>query len=71
GTLLGGWMYAAFGVQFAYSVAAVTVVAGGALLLPIPYHLFQLSHSPSHHRRLARSARAVSGPARANGSARR
>jgi MFS family permease len=62
GTLLGGWMYASFGVQFAYSVAAVTVVVGGALLLPIPYHLFQISHAPAHHRRFARSARAVSRP---------
>jgi len=62
GTLLGGWLYAAFGVHFAYSVAAVTVVAGGALLLPIPYHLFQLSHAPARHRHIARSARAVSPP---------
>ncbi|HTT44710.1 MAG TPA: MFS transporter [Thermoplasmata archaeon] len=62
GTLLGGWMYASFGVHFAYSVAAVTVVVGGAFLLPIPYHLFQISHAPAHHRRFARSARAVSRP---------
>jgi len=68
GTLVGGWLYASYGVHFAYSIAAVTVVAGGALLLPIPYHLFQLSHSPAHHRRFARSARAVTGPSGRRGS---
>ena len=69
GTLIGGWLYASYGVHFAYSIAAVTVVAGGALLLPIPYHLFQLSHSPARHRHFARSARAVTPPARRRGSA--
>ncbi len=59
GTLLGGWMYATYGVHFAYSVAAVTVVAGGALLLPIPYHVFQLSHSASHRHLLRRGMRAT------------
>jgi len=63
GTLLGGWLYATYGVHIAYSIASVTVVAGGALLLPIPYHLFQLSHSSTRHRyRFARSARAVTAP---------
>jgi MFS family permease len=72
GTLLGGWLYASFGVHFAYSIAAVTVVVGGALLLPIPYHLFQLSHSTAHHRhRLARSARAVTAPSTRRPPARR
>jgi MFS family permease len=66
GTLLGGWLYATYGVNFAYSIAAVTVVIGGALLLPIPYHLFQISHSPSRHHRLAHSSRAVAVPARRN-----
>jgi MFS family permease len=70
GTLVGGWLYATYGVNFAYSIAALTVVVGAALLLPIPYHLFQLSHSPAHHRRLVRSARAVSAPTRRRGSLR-
>ncbi|MGP8075985.1 MAG: MFS transporter [Thermoplasmata archaeon] len=64
GTLLGGWLYATYGVHFAYSIAAVTVVAGGALLLPIPYHMFQLTHPSAHHHHLASSARAVTRPPR-------
>ncbi len=59
GTLLGGWMYATYGVHFAYSVAALTVVAGGALLLPIPYHVFQLPHTASHRHLLHRGTRAT------------
>jgi len=66
GTLLGGWLYATYGVHYAYSIAALTVVVGGALLLPIPYHLFQLTHTPSRrHHRFARSARAVARPGHA------
>ncbi|HXY47726.1 MAG TPA: MFS transporter [Thermoplasmata archaeon] len=68
GTLLGGWLFATFGVNFAYSIASVTVLAGAALLLPIPYHMFQLSHHAPRHHRLARSTRATS-PA-ATGAAR-
>jgi len=71
GTLLGGWLYATYGVNFAYLTAALTVAFGGALLLPIPYHLFQLSHSPSRHHRFARSARAVAGPSRGSATPRR
>jgi len=66
GTLLGGWLYATYGVNFAYSIAAVTVVIGGVMLLPIPYHLFQVTHSPSHHHRFAHSSRAVAVPSRGN-----
>jgi MFS family permease len=40
GTVLGGFLYVAEGVQFTYLAAAVTVLAGAALLLPIPYHQF-------------------------------
>jgi len=64
GTLLGGWLYATYGVHFAYSIAAVTVIGGMALLLPIPYHMFQLPHSSSRHHHLAQSARAVGRPPR-------
>ena len=67
GTLLGGWLYASYGVHFAYSIAAVTVVVGGGLLLPIPYHVFQLSHNRLRHHLLLRSSRAVSRPPRARG----
>ena len=50
GTLLGGWLYATFGVHFAYSIAAITVVIGAALLAPIPFHMFSFSHhSISRH----------------------
>jgi len=62
GTLLGGWLYATYGVHFAYSIAAVTVVAGAVMLFPIPYHVFQLPHGQAHRRLLARSARAVARP---------
>ncbi|MFI5413420.1 MAG: MFS transporter, partial [Candidatus Lutacidiplasmatales archaeon] len=62
GTLLGGWMYATYGVHFAYTVAALTVVAGAGMLLPIPYHMFQLPHTSAHHRHLVHSARAVTRP---------
>jgi len=64
GTLLGGWLYATYGVQFAYSIAAVTVVIGAGLLLPIPYHMFQFSHALPHRRVLGRNARAVARPPR-------
>jgi MFS family permease len=64
GTLLGGWLYATYGVHFAYSIASVTVVAGAVMLFPIPYHVFQLPHGPAHRRLLARSARAVARPPR-------
>jgi len=42
--LLGGYLYATYGVHVAYSIAALTVIAGGAMLLPIPYHMFQIPH---------------------------
>ncbi len=70
GTLLGGWLYATYGVQFAYSIAAVTVVIGAGLLLPIPYHMFQFSHALPHRRGLGRNARAVAGPPRTRGRSR-
>ena len=60
GTLAGGWLFATYGVHFAYSIAAVTVLAGAALLLPIPYHTFQLPHHAPRRHRLAASTRASS-----------
>ena len=62
GTLLGGWLYATYGVHLAYSIGAFTVIAGGLLLLPIPYHMFQIPHSAAHHHPLARSTRATVPP---------
>jgi MFS family permease len=59
GTLLGGWLFATFGVHVAYSIAAIVVCAGGALLLPIPFHMFQLPHPSAHHRHLLGSTRAT------------
>ncbi len=50
GTLLGGWLYATYGVNIAYSTAAVIVTAGAVLLVPIPFHVFTLSHHPLHRR---------------------
>ena len=62
GTLLGGWLYATMGVHFAYTMAAGIVVLGGALLLPIPYHVFTVPHAYPHRRRLLHSSRATSAP---------
>ena len=45
GTLLGGWMFVTFGVQFAYGIAALTIAFGGALLIPIPFHMFLVPHT--------------------------
>lgn len=59
GTLLGGFIFATYGVNLAYSLAAVAVTAGALLLLPIPYHMFSLSHATTH-RRSWRSSRATS-----------
>ncbi len=62
GTLVGGWMYATYGVHFAYTVAAITVVFGASLLFPIPYHLFQLPHRAARRHHLVRSTRATVPP---------
>ena len=59
GTLLGGWLYVVHGVHFTYTVAALTVVAGGILLLPIPYHLFQIPHPAPRRAHRLRSSRAT------------
>ena len=59
GTLLGGWLYATFGVHFAYSVAALTVGVGAVALLPIPYHMFQLPHRATRRRQLFGGVRAT------------
>ncbi len=63
GTLLGGWLYAGYGVHLTYTIAAVAVVIGALMLLPIPFHVFQLPHtSPHRHPVLARSTRATGPP---------
>ncbi|HXW67417.1 MAG TPA: MFS transporter [Thermoplasmata archaeon] len=60
GTLLGGWLYATWGVHLTYSLAALIVIVGGLMLAPIPFHLFRLPHSAGHrHPTLARSTRAA------------
>ena len=60
GTLMGGYLYAMYGVHLAYSFAGATVLLGSVLLLPIPYHVFTVPHA--YRRRHFRSARAVAGP---------
>ncbi len=62
GILLGGYLYATYGVQLAYTTAALTVVAGAALLLPIPFHVFQVPRAASHRRGLLSSARGAVPP---------
>jgi MFS family permease len=66
GTLLGGWMFVTFGVNVAYSVAAVTVVFGAVLLGPIPFRTFVLSRSAVVPRPIhgARAVARLPGPAR-------
>jgi MFS family permease len=60
GTLLGGYLYAGFGVHLTYTIAAGAVVFGGLLLIPIPFHVFRQPHAASHrHPPLARSTRAT------------
>jgi MFS family permease len=61
GTLLGGFLFATYGVSLAYSLAALAVVLGSALLLPIPYHVFTIPH-PTLHRRHLRGVRATTPP---------
>ncbi len=62
GTVLGGYLFATYGVGSAYLAAAGVVVVGTFLLAAIPYHIFSLPHATVHHR--FRSARAVSAPPR-------
>jgi MFS family permease len=57
GTVLGGFLYVAVGVQTTYIAAAVTVLVGAALLLPIPYHQFALLHHAHQPAGAARRAR--------------
>jgi MFS family permease len=45
GTLLGGFLYVSWGVNATYLLAALTVLAGAALLVPIPFHMFTLGHA--------------------------
>jgi MFS family permease len=62
GVLLGGWMYVTFGVHFAYTVAAGTVVLGAVLLAPIPYHVFQTPRPAARRRPITQSVRAAMPP---------
>jgi len=63
--LLGGYLYATYGVHVAYGIAAFTIVIGGLMLLPIPYHLFQIPHPRPRRVQWARGTRAaVPGPHR-------
>jgi len=58
GTLLGGFLFTDYGWHFTYLVAGVTVVAGMAILAPIPYHMFSLPNA-TPRRRHWRSVRAL------------
>ena len=57
GTIAGALAYSALGVGPTYLAAAVVVLIGAALLVPIPYHMFVVS-SAAHRRRLG-TTRAV------------
>ena len=62
GTLLGGWLFATYGVHLAYSIAALTVLVGAILLVPIPYHMFQLARHTARRRTALRAMRATLPP---------
>ncbi len=62
GTLMGGWMFTAWGVGPAFAIAALTVMLGAGLLAPIPYHMFALPHVLPRHRRLGSARATVPGP---------
>ena len=40
GTVVGGWLFATFGVDFTYTLAAVVVAFGMVLTAPIPFPIF-------------------------------
>ena len=40
GTVLGGWLFASYGVGFTYSLAAAVVLVGMMLVAPIPFPIF-------------------------------
>jgi MFS family permease len=61
GTLLGGFLFATYGFSAAYTVAAVTVLGGAVLLLPIPFHVF-LAPQVARHRSPLKGARATTPP---------
>ncbi len=67
GTLLGGWLYASYGVHLADTVGALTVAFGAVILLPIPYHVFQLPGAIRRHHHVLRASRAL-GPAPRRGA---
>jgi MFS family permease len=68
GTLLGGWLYAVYGVHLAYAIASLTVLVGGVLLVPIPFHVFQIPHHLVHPTHRLRGTRAtVPSPPRRRG----
>ena len=62
GTLIGGFLYSSLGVNTAYTIAALTIGLGSMLLLPIPFHVFELPHT--HRRRHLGTVRATTGPSR-------
>ena len=64
GTLLGGWLFATFGVNTAYSLAAIAVIVGSLILAPIPYHVFTVPHAGL--RRHLHSTRGTTPAPRAN-----
>lgn len=50
GTIAGALAYSMYGVTFTYFAAALVVLVGAALLLPIPYHMFVVSSSARRRR---------------------
>jgi MFS family permease len=66
GTVLGGWMFVSLGVNVTYGLAALVVLIGAAILLPIPYHMFVLWHPSTWRSRHFHGSRAVGprGPGR-------
>ena len=59
GTLLGGWLFATYGFYSAYLIAACTIAVGASLLVPIPFHIFQLPHPAARRHRPIHAVRAI------------
>jgi MFS family permease len=59
GTLMGGWLFVSFGVNITYGIAALTVLVGSFILLPIPFHMFVLPRPSTWRSRRLRGVRAT------------
>jgi MFS family permease len=64
GTVLGGYLFSTYGVGDTYSLAAVVVLIGMLMLVPIPYHSFRIPYHAAKPRRWNPNARGTTAPPR-------